>query len=141
MKVQVAILCSAVAISGGAAVSAHAAERTFKMEDTTVQDSSMFIDPGRAAKVPVVLRVRLLNAVGSDKFQWDRVDVIAVIKNESKRQFGGPLEVARYNWEPGVPKGESTIYLEPYSDAPEHPWKLLGASGRLGVSHVNSAAQ
>jgi len=107
-------------------------------EETKVQDWSKFIDSTRAAKVPVVLRVKLISTSGADKYQWDKVEILAVLKNDSKQQFGKSLEVAHYSWEQGIPKGESTIYLEPYSDAADHPWKLLGGSAKMGVTHPKS---
>jgi hypothetical protein len=79
--------------------------------------------------------VKFVSTSGADKYQWDKVEILAVLKNDSKQQFGKSLEVAHYSWEAGVPKGESTIYLEPYSDAADHPWKLLGGTGKMGVSH------
>ncbi|HTK29625.1 MAG TPA: hypothetical protein VL309_08750 [Vicinamibacterales bacterium] len=101
-----------------------------------MEDWSGFIDAQKAAKATVVLRVKLLSVAGADKYEWDTVEILAVLKNASTSQFGQSLQVAHYSWAPGVPKGESTIYLEPYSDAPDHPWKLLGADASHGVSHA-----
>jgi hypothetical protein len=101
-----------------------------------VQDWSKFIEPKKAAKVPVVLRVKLITAEGGNKYAFDKVAILAVLKNETKQPFGGSAEVGHYSWEPGVPKGESTIYVEPYSESPDHLWKLLGSTAKEGVSHT-----
>jgi len=93
------------------------------------------LDPDRAAKVQVVLRVRLLKREGSDKVGWDKVKLLGVIKNESSFKFGEEFEVSHDSGEPGVPDGESTIYLEPYSKTSPGLWRLLGGSGRSGASH------
>jgi hypothetical protein len=45
------------------------------------------------------------------------------------------LSVAHLSWEPGIPEGESTIYLERYNPARNDLWKLLNGSGKDGVSH------
>jgi hypothetical protein len=93
------------------------------------------VDPQRAGKVPVVLRVRLLRQEGSDKFGWDEVKLIGVIKNASSFTFPETFEIAHYSGEPGVPEGECTVYLERYNEASEAVWRLLDGSGRQGVSH------
>jgi len=99
------------------------------------------LDPDRAAKVQVVLRVRLLKREGSDKVGWDKVKLVGVIKNESSFKFGQEFEIAHDSGEPGVPDGESTIYLEPYGKASPGLWKLLGGSGRSGASHQSPATE
>lgn len=98
---------------------------------------TQFIDSARAARVPVVMRVRRIEEGAGSKYLWARVDVLRVLKNDGNHPFEKTLEVAYYSWEPGVPAGESTLYLEPYNDAPDHPWKLLDGSGTQGVSHAD----
>jgi hypothetical protein len=93
------------------------------------------VDPERAGKVPVVLRVRLLRQEGSDKIGWDEVKLIGVIKNASSFTFPETFEIAHYSGEPGVPEGECTVYLERYNQASEAVWRLLEGSGRQGVTH------
>jgi hypothetical protein len=99
-------------------------------------DWSKVTDPKRVVRVPLVLRVVRLAEGAGDKFAWVPVRVLAVIKNTSGKPIGGDLEVAHYSFKPGVPDGESTLYLEPFNDTPNHPWKLLGGSAEEGVSHV-----
>ena len=70
-----------------------------------------------------------------DKYAWVPVRVLGVIKNTSGHDIGSELQVAYYSFKTGVPEGESTLYLEPYNETPEHPWKLLGGSADQGVSH------
>jgi hypothetical protein len=98
------------------------------------------VDTKRAETVSVVLRVRLLRREGADKIGWDRVRLIGVIKNSSHFTFPGEFEIAHYSGEPGVPDGESTVYLEPYNAASESLWRLFGGSGKAGVSHGSAAA-
>ena len=93
------------------------------------------VDVERAARVPVVLRVRLLKREGGDKFGWDEVELIGVIKNDSRFTFPEKFEIAHYSGEPGVPDGESTVYLERYNETSESLWRLLDGSGKQGVSH------
>jgi hypothetical protein len=104
-------------------------------------DLAKLVDPARADKAAVVLRVRRLGPPVADKYAWVRVTVLAVIKNASDREFAGELEIAYYAGDAGLPDAECTVYLEPYSDAPEHPWKLLGGNSQQGVSHVAPSAR
>ena len=96
------------------------------------------MDRDRADKVPVVLRVRLVKpAAGVDKYGWDEVEVLHVLKNTSGQHFGKTLSVAFVNTRTGVPAGLSTIYLEPYNaQLPNNGhWKLLNGGAPDGVSH------
>ncbi len=97
------------------------------------------VDPQRASEVPVVLRVRLLSREGGNKYEWDRVKRVAVIKNLSSFHFPDELSIAHDSGEPGIPDGESTVYLEHYQDIGDTLWKLLDGSGRRGVSHPSKA--
>jgi hypothetical protein len=92
-------------------------------------------DAAKAAQAKAVLRVKLIKAEGGDKYSWDKVQVLHVIKNQSSFQFPGELEIAHYSWEPGIPAGTSTVYLEPYSAPSDNRWKLLSGSAKQGVSH------
>jgi hypothetical protein len=94
------------------------------------------IDAGRAARVKVVLRVKLVAALGGNKWAWDKIEVLGVLKNETETSFAGSLNIAHYSWEPGIPEGTSTVYLEPYEVGPPTiHWKLLEGSAKEGVSH------
>lgn len=106
-------------------------------EETTVSDHSWqkLVDPELAGKVPVVLRVRLIKREGGDKYGWDSVGLIGVIKNTSKYKFPAEFKVAHYSAEDGVPDGQCTVYLEPYNPNSDDLWKLRGGSGKQGVSH------
>ena len=101
------------------------------------------MDEARAAKVTVVLRVKLhRKAAAVDKYGWDEVAILEVLKNTSGQKFGHTLSVAFINTKTGVPTGECTIYLEPYNA--DHPnnghWKLLSGGAPDGVSHVIAPA-
>lgn len=93
------------------------------------------MDSQRASKVAVVLRVRLIEREGGNKYEWDTVRLVSVIKNESKYKFPEQFRIAHDNGEAGVPEGESTIYLERFNATDESLWKLLGGSAATGVSH------
>ena len=96
------------------------------------------MDSQRANRVPVVLRVKFVKLLGGQKYSWDEVSVRSTLKNQSKRSFSGSMQIAHYDWEPGVPNGECTVYLEPYANGDESRWKLLGGSAKEGVSHADS---
>src|SRR5207249_659478 len=96
----------------------------------------MNVDPARFNKSTAVLRVKLQQALGGDKYAWYRVKVLKVLKNDSKQTFGQTLDVAALSTSPGVPAGDCTVYLEPYNGEKDHPWKLLGGGAGQGVSHV-----
>jgi hypothetical protein len=97
------------------------------------------VDSAKFAKAPVVLRARRISQGSGSKYLWCKVEILRVLKNESGQQFDKTLEVAYYSWDPGVPDGESTLYLEPYNESPSHPWKLLGGSAAEGVSHSSAS--
>ena len=99
------------------------------------------VDADRASKVQVVLRVRLLEREGGNKYAWDKVHLLGVVKNESGHEFPQEFIIAHYNAEPGVPDGESTVYLERYNDSDESLWKLLQGSAKTGVSHNSASVQ
>ena len=71
------------------------------------------IDNDKAAKVPVVLRVKLIKSASVlEKYGTDEVEIIEVLKNNSKQTFSGKIGISVRNVGPFVPKGESTIYCE-----------------------------
>ena len=92
-------------------------------------------DAKRVESAPVVLRVRRISEGEGSKYLWPKVELVAVIKNDSRHVFPKRFEVAHYSGEPGVPAGTSTIYLERYNPQREDLWRLLGGSGTMGVSH------
>jgi len=95
------------------------------------------VDSQRASKVAVVLRVRLIEHEGGNKYEWDTVHLVSVIKNDSPHKFPEQFRVAHDNGEAGIPEGESTVYLERFNATDESLWKLLGGSAATGVSHPN----
>jgi hypothetical protein len=110
-------------------------------KDQDVQPNSWlkYVDPDRAAKVPVVLRVHLLKREGGDKYGWDQVRLIGVIKNSSHHRFAGDFKIAHYSGEAGIPDGDCTVYLEQYNRETESLWKLSTGSGGGGVSHADTS--
>jgi hypothetical protein len=101
----------------------------------------MEADDERLKQVQVALRVVRLQPGVGDKYAWVHVRVVAVLKNESGKPLGTEMDIAYYSGKPGLPAEECTVYLEPYNDAPDHPWKLLGGSAARGVSHVSAATK
>ena len=100
-------------------------------------EESTFIDPGKAKRSEVALRVKLIRvAAGCDKYCWPEVEILKVLQNKSGFSFKKRLAVAHYSWEPGIPEGESTIYLVRYNPEGSALWKLLNGSGKDGVSHA-----
>ena len=97
---------------------------------------STFIDPGKAKRSEVALRVKLVRVADCDKYCWPEVEILKVLQNKSGFSFEKRLAVAHYSWEPGIPEGESTIYLVRYNPKGSALWKLLNGSGKDGVSHA-----
>ena len=126
--------CDARSRSASAATES-VAKNDSKKGDAMIGESSRPVDPERLRRVPLVLRVIALGPGQGDKYAWVRVKVLTVFKNTSGRDPGGELEIAYYSGKPGLPAEECTVYLEPYNETPNHPWRLLGGSAVLGVSH------
>ena len=91
------------------------------------------IDPAKARKVEVVLRVKLIEVGDCNKYCWPEVEILEVLQNRSSFSFKKRLKVAHYSWKPGIPEGESTIYLERYNSKRTDLWKLLNGSGEDGA--------
>lgn len=94
------------------------------------------VDSALSANAAIVLRARLLSENGADKYAWYTVKVIRVFKNETKETLVDQVDVAAYSFRPGVPNGESTLFLEPYSPSKPMRWKLVGGDASTGVSNV-----
>jgi hypothetical protein len=94
------------------------------------------MDDKLAANAEVVLRVKRLSVEGADKYAWYRVQVLQVFKNQSSETFTNALSVAAYSGKPGVPEGESTVYLERYNQTGKKLWKLVSGEASTAVSHV-----
>src|SRR5262249_40374744 len=94
-----------------------------------------FIDPSKAKRAEVALRVKLVSVADCNKYCWTEVEILKVLQNKSGFSFKKRLSVAHYSWEPGIPEGESTIYLERFNPD-RNLGKLLNGSGKDGVSHA-----
>src|SRR5262245_49922583 len=97
---------------------------------------STFIDPSKAKRAEAALRVKLLRVPDCNKYCWPEVEILKVLQNKSGFSFKNRLSVAHYSWEPGIPEGESTIYLQRFNPKVGDLWKLLNGSGKDGVSHA-----
>ena len=94
------------------------------------------IDSNLAKHAIAILRVECKNVAGAcDKYCWQKVKIVKILKNESDYNFPGFIEVAHYSWEKGVPIGISTIYLEKYNPSKNDLWKLVGGKAETGVSN------
>lgn len=96
------------------------------------------IDANLATRADVVLRVELLkSAEAIDKYGWDQVKVLEVLKNEPKAEFPKELAIAFRNTDAGVPKGKSTVYLVPYRTPPDgRRWRLVASSHAEPLKHT-----
>lgn len=94
------------------------------------------VDEALAEKAEVILRVDCQEeAEVCDKYCWQKVTILKILKNKSGFTFPKRLEVAHYNWERGVPIGISTIYLERYNPYRSDIWRLVSGGATEGVSH------
>lgn len=94
------------------------------------------IDNTLAKNAEVVLRIKCEKETGAcDKYCWQKVKILKIIKNEKNYKFNDALEVAYYSWDKGIPIGISTIYLEKYNPERNDLWKLVGGKSETGVSH------
>jgi hypothetical protein len=98
-------------------------------------EGSPQIDSSKANKAEAVLRVKFVSLNGGSKYDWDEVEVLKVLKNKSGYTFGKTLSVAHYSWNPGIPEGTCTIYLQRYNPERNDLWKLLDGSAEDGVGH------
>jgi hypothetical protein len=139
---KITILAAALVVAAGCAARAQMTrgqqQEPGVHENTQQTPWQNLVDVKRADTVPVVLRVRLLRNEGGDKIAWDKVGLVGAIKNDTHYRFPPEFEIARYSAEPGVPAGESTVYLERYNAASESLWRLLAGSGKTGVSHASA---
>ncbi len=94
------------------------------------------MDEALANKAVVVLRVKRLSTGEGSKFLWYQVEVLRVLKNESGQSVEKKMKVAAYSFKPGVPEGESTLYLERYGETGSGLWQLVGGEASTGVSHT-----
>jgi hypothetical protein len=99
------------------------------------------LDSKLAGKAEVVLRVKRLSAGEGSQYLWYEVEILKVLKNASVESFDKKLQIAAYSWKPGVPEGESTVYLERYNETDKGLWKLVGSEASTGVSHTKKPAE
>ena len=120
---------------------------------TLVQAEEKLYDEALAKKAVVALRVELADArpeLHQEKYPYMRYMVLThrVFKNESHdadRSFMHRFDVLGFKDKDGVPRGESTIYIERYGVASKQfggkegtVWMLLEGGGTNSVSHVGS---
>lgn len=130
-------LLSISLILGGCASASENRERRSVMgqQESLREREIPLFDMDLAADAEVVLRVRLVEDQGGSKYHWQVVEKLEIIKNEGSHKMGNRVLVAHYGWEPGIPAGVSTIYLDPYSELASDMWRLVKGSAKSGVSH------
>lgn len=63
-----------------------------------------------------VLRVKLLEVDSAcDKYCWQTVRMLSILKNTTQSGFEEPFRIAHESWQSGIPQGNSIVYLRPYS--------------------------
>ena len=118
------------------ALSATGCEGNMQTTGSSGHEAASVMDSARAARSTVVLRVNFLKNIGGDKYSWDQVKVLKVLKGNAVAG-GSTIEIAHEDKQPGIPAGESTVYLVPYEeDGKGEPWILLDGSAAHGVSHT-----
>lgn len=102
------------------------------------------IEPERAVRVPVVLRVKWLRGGAAKAIAMEEVEVLEVLKNSSGQAFEKALLVGRANIQKNadLPLDPCTIYLQETQDALNNRiWTLLNLNlDQRGVSHVGTPA-
>ena len=113
-----------------------------------VQADERLYDDALAKKAVAVLRVKLNMAYDLPHYPLTRycIHVIHVFKNESNLPIGD-CAVHGFKGRAGVPRGESTIFIERYWVTPKKVWAggrngsiwmLVGGDATNGVSHAGS---
>jgi hypothetical protein len=118
-----------------------------------VQAEEKLYDEALAKRAEVVLRVELhhaRHALPPDKYPYIKYTVLGrrVFKNESYTKdldLTGHFDVLGFDNKPGVPAGESTIYIQRYDVAKRQfggkegtVWMLVDGGGTNSVSHIGS---
>jgi hypothetical protein len=143
IKLVAAAVVAAGLVAGGAGVLAY---RTLDHSATSATQAIAlpeYVDPGRWARAPVVLRVQRRGPTTmADKQRWERVEILHVYKNTTGHSFAEALMVASSEEKQGLPAARCTIYLERLNpaDPNDHHWKLLGGGALEGISHVAPSA-
>jgi hypothetical protein len=104
----------------------------------SMAESASQVDPNQEKGAQAIVRAKLISRdPNQDKYANFEVEVLKVIRNQSKERIGKRLTVWDYGWKVGVPKGESTLYIEynTYSKS----WYLISgplSTDKSGVSHT-----
>jgi RNA polymerase sigma factor (sigma-70 family) len=152
LKVAAAVVALAVAAGTGGMAAYHSWPATMlpaaavaSPPPPSAGDSipDLPIDPLRADKVPLVLRVRPhgdpRNVQGH---RWQEVVLVQVLKNTTGHDPGKRVHIASALDRHGLPHGECTVYLDLFHQ-PHHDghWKLLAGGFPEGISHVAPAPE
>lgn len=93
------------------------------------------MDTIKKNKAKAVIKAKALNTGVGDKYLYQKIEVLEVIKNNTNFIFKDTLTVAHYSWKLGVPlEKECIIYLTPWPYGSEtlneeKQWMLLDGDG------------
>ncbi|MBS1644232.1 MAG: hypothetical protein JST36_04275 [Bacteroidetes bacterium] len=109
------IACMFLAISCNAQKSKSGKTISYKTPNQEMQQQKLPIDAKKSEAAKAIIRAVLIHKGTGDKYIWDTVQVIAVLKNDLNFKFPEKLAVARYSWDEGFKcPGEFVLYLNPY---------------------------
>jgi len=90
----------------------------------------------------LVLKVKVIKDEGGDKFNWVKVKVLSILKNDTEQQIPESLSIASYSWLSGLQEGKKYIvYLVPFPLGSEkitdiNQWILLEGNASIGAEFV-----
>ncbi len=102
------------------------------------------LDSTKLKKSVLVLKIIKLEDGIGDKFIWDKVRLLDVLKNEMDYEISSEFEIAHYSYMDGIPDHECIAYLTYYPLGSKEPatsdkkWILLQGNGNYGIQKVDS---
>lgn len=107
--------CMFLAISCNAQKSKSGKNTPDKTANQEMQKQELPIDSQKSKAAQAIIRAVLIQEGTGDKYIWDTVQVLEVLKNDLNFNFPKKLAVARYSWDAGFKcTGEFILYLTPY---------------------------
>jgi hypothetical protein len=105
-------------------------------------EDSIIIDSTKQQDSKLTLKVEIVEDEGGSKYNWVRVNVLSIIKNDTLYPISNSLSIAYYSWLPGLQEGKTYIvYLVPFPIGSEEPmnldqWILLKGNGSIGAELI-----
>lgn len=73
------------------------------------------IDSLKSSKAEVVIKARLLNFEGGDKYHYSNIHIHEILLNKTNYNLGDHIRIAHYNWNQGIPNNKDCIiYIVPW---------------------------